>query len=418
MTSLHYILIALGVGLVAMLMLYNHFQERRYRKQVDRIFSMQRNEVSLEIAPFADALPESRIEPNLEELSDEDPEAARPVPGEALSPPTESPRWRLVDATEIPEPAAPADAVAMTEPYRGRADAAGPAAWPASEPIVAGMAAAALQVEPESPLDAEIEYVARLRYARPTPLLFAPLMENLRRISKPIRVVGRREDGGWESFQADAVRTHDTVELSLLLADRSGPVSEVQLDTFRNRLYEFVAEYGGAVSCPDKAAALARARALDGFCAEVDMLIGLNVMAAAGAAFPTETIHLIAERAGLVQGIDGTYSLRDPSGHILFTLVNQEDSAFPPHGVGARTRAIALLFDVPRVGHGSQAFDRMTALGFELAEELGGILVDDGGRPVSHASLDKDRQRLVELYARMEAQGIAAGSERALRLFA
>jgi hypothetical protein len=37
---------------------------------------------------------------------------------------------------------------------------------------------------------------------------------------------------------------------------------------------------------------------------------------------------------------------------------------------------------------------------------------------VSRDSLDKDRRRLTELYARMEARGIPAGGERALRLFA
>jgi hypothetical protein len=265
---------------------------------------------------------------------------------------------------------------------------------------------------PESPLDGEIEYIARLRYAHPSAILFATLQENLRRISKPIRMVGRRGDGGWEPVLGHAARTYDTVELALLLADRAGPVSEVQLDAFCQRLYEFATEHGGAISCQDKGEAVARAGALDGFCAEVDMLIGLNVIPPTHADFTGRRIHELAARAGLVQGADGIYSLRDAEGRLSFTLTDGVQGADDvAHG-------LSLLFDVPRVANGLDAFDRMTRLGLELAEYLGGRLVDDGGRPVNRSSLEKDRASLEILYARMAARGIPAGGERALRLFA
>jgi hypothetical protein len=44
-------------------------------------------------------------------------------------------------------------------------------------------------------------------------------------------------------------------------------------------------------------------------------------------------------------------------------------------------------------------------------------LVDDNGRNVSEDSLNRDRARLMSFYQRMEARGIPAGGERALRLF-
>lgn len=405
MTSLHYILIALGLGLVILLWLYNYFQERRYRKQVDRIFAVERSEVSLKNAAFDEVPPDTRIEPILG-LAGEDSGASPSDPFESQISPPAAPSWGGAEEIEI---------TAFTDTAATAVDPAAPGA--ATQAALAGESAT---VTPgaESPVDAEIEYVARLNYPRPTPLTFTPLMENLRHKSKPVRALGRRQDGPWEAVQTHVVRAYDAVEVCLLLADRSGPVNEVQLDTFCKRLHEFAAANDGVASCPDKAAALARAKLLDGFCAGVDMLIGLIVMAPEGATVASEDIHRLAAEAGLVYEVDGAYSLRDAAGHLLFTLVNQEGTPFPASGSGLVTRAIALQFDAPRVAQGSLVFDRMTTLAFRLAKELHGELVDDAGRAVTHATLDKDRARLVDLYGRMKDRGIPAGGERALRLFA
>lgn len=412
MTSLHYILIGLGIFLVAAMVLYNYLQERRFRKQADRVFNMRREDLPLGVSfgevSLSDPSQDARIEPT----------------------------FRLVDETEAPPAAGGAEVEQAEAPAtRGEATWLGggePAADlpgphdpepEALEPEASAKAAVrhegAPAFEPESPLDAEIEYVTRLRFTRPSPIDYTPLLESLSRISKPIRLAGRSEDGHWEPVRAHAARAYDTVELAILLADRVGPVSEVQLDSFCNRLYEFVAQYGGAASCPDKPAALDRAQALDGFCAEVDMLIGLNVVTPEPAGFAGEDIHRLVAEAGLLQGTDGRYGLHDQAGRLLFSLANNDGEAgFPVGGEGLRTRSLSLLLDVPRVPQGLQVFDRMTEFGQYLARALGGRLVDDGGRPVSRDSLERDRRRLTELYGRMESRGITAGGERALRLFA
>lgn len=407
MTSLQYSLIALGVGLVAAMFLYNLWQERRSRKQAERIFglrqkdpilqddSVSQEEVSLRDVSPPEHLSDSRIEPRIH-LTDED-EGLEPddwpLPGAAVEMPPAEPEPRFVAPPPV-EPEPPAAAPSRTSP-----------------PPRTG-------VEPEGPLDGAIEYVARLRYAQPTALVFATLLDNMRRISKPIRLFGRREDGTWEPVLAHAARPYDTVELSLLLADRSGPLSEVQIDTFCRRLYEFATEHGGAVSCQDKAVALEQARVLDSFCAEVDMLIGLNVVSSSGLDFPSQDIHDLATASGLTQGGDGTYGLRDGQGRQLFTLATHNEMLAAGDESIQSVQGLSLLFDVPRVADGLAAFDRMAGLGFELAARLGGQLVDDGGRPVSRDSLAKDRQRLEMIYARMAQLGIPAGGERALRLFA
>ena len=383
MTSLHYTLIALGIGLVGAVMLFNLLQERRSRKQAERIFRPHDpdQEVSLSDLPMHDALPETRIEP----------------------------RIRLLDEDDHPDLAMPDPAAAPEAPARAETPAA---AVPAPEPDSPAAGHGAQSMAPESPLDGEIEYIARLRYTQPATMMFATLQDHLRRISKPIRMVGRGEDGTWEPVLGHAARPYDTSELALLLADRAGPGSEGQLDTFCRRLYEFASEHGGAISCQDKAVAVERAAALDAFCAEVDMLIGLNVIPPAESGFTGQDIDLLAVQAGLVQAVDGSFSLVGDDGQQLFTLSNNAG------GADEASQGVTLLLDVPRVARGLEAFDRMTELGLRLADHMAGQLVDDGGRPVSRASLERDRKSLEAIYARMAAHGIAAGGERALRLFA
>jgi hypothetical protein len=120
----------------------------------------------------------------------------------------------------------------------------------------------------------------------------------------------------------------------------------------------------------------------------------------------------LALGAGLVPTADGGYAMKDEHGQVMFALTDGAP------GTGQSAQGIALLFDVPRVARGLESFDRMNALALDLAERLGGRLVDDGGRGVNRASLQKDRKTLEAIYARMTARGIPAGGDRALRLFA
>lgn len=396
MTSLHYALIGLGVVLVGLVMLYNLWQERRSRRQAERLFQAdhQDAEVSLGDMDLPDSLPETRIEPCLE------------LAGEETPGPEEWPEPAMADR-EIPAGVEPARfEPAEFEPAEAVPDVVEPAA-----PVPAAMAESAAATAPASPLDGEIEYIVQLCHPGPQALQYTALQDGLRRISKPVRWFGRRQDGDWEAVPSHAARPYDRVELGLLLADRAGPVSEVQVDAFCRRLHEFATQHGAEAVCQDKGETLARAQALDAFCAGVDMLIGLNVIPPA-TGFDNEEVAALAVAAGLVRGADGGFSLRDADGRLLFSLADGTGGEEEPsHG-------ITLLFDVPRVADGLTAFDRMAALGLDLAERLGGQLVDDGGRPASRASLARERQNLEAIYARMAARGIPAGGERALRLFA
>ncbi len=435
MTTLHIVLAIVGISLIAIIVIYNLLQERKFRKEADRMFSHKRDDIMLGEAVRTEAS-KRRGEPHIQlanasldttEVRHAVDEAEAVPPSYGFETPRDAPAGPILTSLE-PQPvseAEPLSAPAPTAPSRMPTPELQPvAAAPVTSPKSLPLAAALDKADEEEPapaqasgLDEGTEYIARLTFSNPKVANFGPLLGILRRIGKPVRAFARRPEGVWEALSGHPRHAYTQVEVGLQLADRGGALSRDQLDAFCRALYEFAAEEGGAVSCPDKEAALGLARDLDLFCMDVDVLIGLNVVSADSRPFTSEAMHALAQESRLSLEADGTFHAKDDFGHTLFTLANQEENPFPRDGRGLTTHGVALLFDVPRVADGLAVFDRMTRLGLELAWRLEGRLVDDNGRVVNEDSLNRDRARLSQYFARMEARGIPAGGERALRLF-
>lgn len=449
MTTLQIVLAIVGIGLIAAIVIYNLVQERRFRKEADRLFSHKRDDIMLGEAVRTE--PSRRQGETRIQLTGQETHAveAQQAVDEAEAPLQMS--GREVDFTfshadadktradeDVSSPHEPAsrsveDRPTESEPVRAHTPDTEPPLSKAIEPpeeepgYLPPPAAAFLETAQEAPaaqpqghsgLDAQTEFIARLKFASPAFTSYSGLLNGLRRIGKPVRAFGLRADGVWEVLAGNSTSAYSQMELGLQLADRGGAIAQDQLDAFCRALYTFAADAGGAVSCPDKEDALDRAGDLDLFCMNVDVLMGLNVVASEAHPFTSEAIHTQASAAGLTLERDGVYHARDAGGYSLFTLTNQEEHPFPSDGRGLTTHGVTLLFDVPRVADGVNVFDRMTEFGYSLADRLSGRMVDDNGRAVSNDSLNRDRSRLQEFYERMEKRGIPAGGERALRLFA
>ncbi len=475
MTTLQIVLAIVGITMVAAIVIYNLVQERRFRKEADRLFSHKRDDIMLGEAVRTD--PSRRQGETRIQLTGQDADApeARQAVAEAeaplyrgrmddddfslpdafdikpdtrdddLPPPLdELPGKKVAPAAVAKAPPAPARPQARPASPRGsepppaaakgatqeqagylpphivamRETRAPVTATPAAPPAPPPAPAPSASVQSGSGLDAATEYIARLKFASPAFTSYSGLLNTLRRIGKPVRCFGQSGDGNWELVTSNSRNAYSQMELGLQLADRSGAIAQDQLDAFCRALYTFAADAGGAVICPEKEDALKRGQELDMFCMNVDVLMGLNVISGDSHPFTSEAVHTQATAIGLTLERDGIYHARDARGHSLYTLTNQEETPFPQDGRGLVTHGVTLLFDVPRVADGVKIFDRMTDFGFSLADRLSGRLVDDNGRAVSNDSLNRDRSRLVGFYAHMEKQGIPAGGERALRLFA
>jgi FtsZ-interacting cell division protein ZipA len=222
----------------------------------------------------------------------------------------------------------------------------------------------------------------------------------------------------WEEIQPWRDVNYEQVVVTMQLADRNGAVLAEQISSLCGVLQETAQKHGLRIACDDATTALDRAQAIDQFCVDVDVLIGLNVVARGDGAVNLTRIVREAESCGMVLGMDGVFQLLDSRSEPLYALCNHDAEPFSVEVVeGQTSQGVTLQFDVPRVPDGLKVFDGMVAFGRKLANEVGGILVDDNLRPLTDTGIEKIRNQLAQIYERMDARGVPSGSRRALRLF-
>ena len=392
MSDLQIALLLIGGFIVVAVLLFNWTQERRYKKQADAAFQPITRDVLLEKSTPPKTT--DRIEPGLRETTMQHmgmaPQEAAPLRPVTVPPPS----------AIRPEPQPPVRTAAT------------PAA---SSAKVAHTSDAAV---PAAPYDELIEYRVRVEGKGIVASVFSDDINVARSLGKQTRWLGYPEQGNeWEEIQPWRETFYREVQVTLQLADRNGAVQEDELNRLCNVLSATAQQHGLKIICDDMAEALQRAQSVDHFCVDVDVLIGLNVVSQGEGAMKLPKILKEVEASGMLLGVDGAYRLLDSRGESLYSLCNHDAEPFSPTTPQPETQAVTLQFDVPRVPDGLKVFDSMVGFGRKLANEVGGLLVDDNMRPLTDSGIDKIRQQLAGIYQRMEARGVPSGSRRALRLF-
>ena len=274
-------------------------------------------------------------------------------------------------------------------------------------------------VSKPAPYDELIEYRIRIGSEGVLANVFADAFNQARTLGKAVRWLGLPVGAtDWEDVQPWRDVHYQQVVVTMQLADRNGAAQEEQLSALCELLQATAQAHGLRIACDDTADALERAQAIDRFCVDVDVLIGLNVVARGEGTVNLTRIVREAESSSMALGIDGVFQLLDSRGEPLYALCNHDAEPFSATVVeGQTSQGVTLQFDVPRVPDGLKVFDGMVAFGRKLANEVGGILVDDNLRPLTDSGIEKIRAQLTQIYERMEARGVPSGSRRALRLF-
>jgi len=373
MSDLQISLLVVGVVVVGAVYLFNWVQERRLRRRLEEAFGPEHDDVLLKTPPSS-RQEQHRVEPQLQEPAE------------------------LRGATS-------ADSLVETS--------AG------SESVVPGTPAGTSPYEPG--FDAAIDFIAEIEADAPIPdAVITELLNKIAVCGKPVRGAGcSAATGRWEDLGRGGGNRSTSLRLAIQLVDRSGPINPAQLASFCDAVTNCARRISARVVLPDVQAAIRLARELDGFCADVDVAIGLNIVAPEGRNFSGTEIRTLAESAGFKLEPDGIFRYRDEGHRTLFTLDNHEPAPFIPEQVKSlSTTGVTLLLDVPRVAGGKDVLNRMIEIGKSLAQALGGRLVDDNRVALSDSGIGKIRQQLRDIHAAMGARGIEAGSARALRLFA
>jgi len=294
------------------------------------------------------------------------------------------------------------------------------------EPRLDGPAAAEPVVADPAPVttdgaDPVIEFAADIELNEPAgDAALRELLSQLLTLGKPARLLGWDEAAGvWQVLGRGTHGDCRRLLAALQLVNRAGPVHAPQINGFCDALRAWAGRHGGEVQIDDTAAALQAARELDAFCGEMDVAIGLNVVAQSGGAFAGEQVAAAALAAGLSLEADGMFHWRNDSGQTLFTMGESR-----VRGVLRRTACrdadfrTTLLLDVPRVADGAAALEQMAQAGTVIAEMLGGFVVDDNRVPLQDAGLARIKTQLQGICKTMAERQIPAGSPRAQRLFA
>jgi len=240
----------------------------------------------------------------------------------------------------------------------------------------------------------------------------AGLPRNLREIGgKPVRLFAKTADGVHRARLFDAER-YASVQLALLLANRSGPLSAIEWSHFWTKAERIAERFDALIEGPDQDAVIEQARRLDEFCAALDVQVGLTLVMATPV--PAPAVLTVARELGFV--LDGGRLLwMSEQGLPRFSVARADGEPFDERLPVDR---LVMLLDVPHSPFDEKPFARMAKIGRDLAARLGAELVDDQGKPVPEGSESVIDEQLLGVYAKLEQAGMQAGSDRAARVFA
>lgn len=223
---------------------------------------------------------------------------------------------------------------------------------------------------------------------------------------------------GWQQLVASDSREFTELRALVQFADRKGPITEAEINAFVQGLSAKLVEFGGEIAPLDLAELTAHAKALDDFCAGVDLQMAVHVMRADGGDFAGTRLRGQLEAAGFAMAADGRFHLLDAHGQTLVTVANTQPRPFAVDTIrNLLTTGVTFWLDVPRVPNGAEAYDKLIDAARHLSHSINGMLVDDQRRPLSAAVLKDIRERIVVIQKKMLTYQLPAGGKRALRLF-
>ena len=299
------------------------------------------------------------------------------------------------------------------------------------EPVLGG---AALQVaelasadaEPRAPrrivmrLDALIDAIAPLTVEAPISgeMALMHLPTTRRAGGKLFFIEGlNAETGEWEP--ASAGQRYGEFQAGVQLANRTGPLNEIEYSEFVQKVQVFTDAVGAMADFPDMLDVVARARELDAFAGEHDAQLAVHLQARS-VAWSVGYIQQHAARHGFVAGVvPGRLVLAstEEGAPPVLTLTFDSQAAFADDPNRAAVRDVTLSFDVPQTDPKAEPFVAWQASAQALSLGMDAALVDDAGQPLSPAGFAAIGAELGQLYATLESRDLAAGSAAARRLF-
>lgn len=388
MNELTLSLLAIGLGLIVLLVAFNWWQERKIRKAAEKQFTFTQEQVAIE---------ESLEPPDLINFTDDTP---------VIDPVSDEVEFRI-DIDEIaPEVHDLVEEVSIAEVLKVELSQE-------AHPVVP------IKTLPEG-LSVEVDLIAVIN------LPAAEKGERLRNmlmrlvvLDKPVFAYGLSENLEWQAMNREQEsELFSKAAYSLQLADRAGAVSEDTLKRFQELVAEIANELGAQLEWAGASDTLGFAKELDNFCLEVDQLVNLHVINGAGGRFTGTKFKSLAEANGLAIKEGGAFQALNADEQVLFAVVNMEKIPFDEEMLKTSTlKGVTFQMDIARTPNCTEIFNQMVGMSKNMVSALNGALVDDHQRELSDVQIEKIRQQLKLIQVQMTVRGIAPGTPLALRLF-
>lgn len=319
--------------------------------------------------------------------------------------------------------AGPKRAVVEPKPVPPRVEAQEPALDPGithpaelPEPVLE----ARVSKRPSARLDALIDAIVPLTLESPIAgeLVLLHLPTTRRAGSKPFLIEGlNAETGEWEA--AAPGQRYSELQAGVQLANRTGALNEIEYSEFVQKVQAFAEAVGAMADFPDMLDVAARARELDAFAGDHDAQLAVHLQARS-AAWSVGYIQQHASRHGFVAGVvPGRLVLpsAEEGAPPVLTLTFDPQAAFADDPNKAAVRDVTLSFDVPQTDPKAEPFVAWQASAQALSLGMDAAIVDDNGRPLSPEGFTAIGGELEQLYDKLAARDLAAGSPAARRLF-
>lgn len=459
MTDLQMALVALGALIIVAVIFFNWWQERSLRNEVSQPFEQARRDplmdefridpdalpeeklkpgivddvdIAAELEPYPELEPEQRLEPepplqpfpptiphDIKEnpaYSDSISNAASAVAEfeEDMATPVDEAEVNAIRQTYMEENPAAEDETASSEELMEEAGLDSELATPA-----AAMPQPGEEISLPLEVNQQIDLIALLYLKNPaTGAALREFLLTLTDLDKSVYGYGMGADGAWHMLTREEESSEfSRVLCSLQLVDRAGAVTREALSRFQKVVADMAGSLGATVEWHGDSDTMAYAADLDRFCVDVDKLVGFHLIQGESP-FTGTKLRGLAEASGMVLRSDGTFSHESENGQSQYAMVSQDGIPFSPDSLRtALIRGVTFQLDIPHVANCTEVFNQMVLAARQMESSLGGQLVDANQKPLGEIQIEKIRQELKMIQAKMVARGIIPGSLVAQRLF-
>lgn len=362
-----------AAAIIAVVIVYNRWQESKYKRRAERAFSANHPDVLIDgpaaatTSGAAPAISRERVEPRFEVMPDDDADELTPIGGLSA-------HGISTLARQLPVLHAEIDSIAL--------------------------------VLADTPIESK---------------QYELVVEQSKRLGTGVRWEGLA-GGLWQPITLPALEAFRELRAGIQLADRRGAIDTMALTAFNDMVAQFAAKIGAVSQREDVDVAMARAQRVDTFCADTDIEIAVNVIGKSGVTFAVTKVRGLAESSGMSALESGEYVVRDEHGNVLVTLRNIEPGEPAgikrAGGVSGYLTGLTFALDVPRTADADRVFERMFVLALKFADVLQGEVVDDNKKILTANGRKVIADTIVHIMAQMEAQSILPGGSVALRLYA